>query len=189
MIGFFFKGGNAMTRFDFASESDGYRQVRAELLAAEMALKDQTERVAALRRALPVGTAMPDYLFREGPMDLSRNDAADFVDVRLADLFADGHDTLIVDHFMYGVGSHLESFGLDEGAPCPMCSMWVDGTVYHRYTIGAGFDAENDRGIDPYSPVWNPFDLTPERRGDWYPGHEYMERALPYHIAALQEGA
>jgi hypothetical protein len=57
-----------------------------------------------MRRALPVGMAMPEYTFREGPADLNPNDPADFSAVRLADLFTDGHDTLIVDHFMYGAG-------------------------------------------------------------------------------------
>ena len=51
-----------------------------------------------------------------------------------------------------------------------------DGAVYHRYTIGAEFDEHNNRGIDPYTPVWNLFDLLPQGRGDWYPTHGYMER-------------
>jgi hypothetical protein len=46
----------------------------------------------------------------------------------------------------------------------------ADGMVSRRYTIGADFDAQNNRGIDPYSPVWNLFDLTPAGRGDWFPG-------------------
>ena len=50
------------------------------------------------------------------------------------------------------------------------------GAVYHRYTIGADFDEHNNRGIDPYSPVWSLFDLLPAGRGDWYPSHDYMER-------------
>jgi predicted dithiol-disulfide oxidoreductase (DUF899 family) len=54
-----------------------------------------------------------------------------------------------------------------------------DGAVYHRYTIGAQFDERNNRGIDPYSPVWNLFDLLPQGRGDWYPSHGYMERHVP----------
>ncbi len=232
-----------MSRFVFAGESADYQQRREELLAAELALKDQVERVAALRRALPLGMRVPDYVFREGPMDLSRNDPADFRDVRLADLFTDGHDTLIIDHLMFAAA---------DPEPCVMCSMWADGysavtphvmqrasfalvakaeisklrgfarqrgwdhirllsshdntfnrdfgmesadgaqnpglsvftrtpdgAVYHRYTIGAEFDEHNNRGIDPYSPVWNLFDLMPQGRGDWYPNHDYMERQVP----------
>ena len=50
------------------------------------------------------------------------------------------------------------------------------GAVNHRYTVGAEFDVRNNRGIDPYSPVWNLFDLLPQGRGDWSPSHDYMER-------------
>jgi predicted dithiol-disulfide oxidoreductase (DUF899 family) len=49
-----------------------------------------------------------------------------------------------------------------------------EGTVYHRYTIGVEFEELNNRGIDPYSPVWNLFDLLPQGRSDWYPDHSYM---------------
>ena len=107
-----------MSRFVFSGESADYQQRREELLAAEIALKDQVERVAALRRQLPVGMSVPDYVFREGPPDLSQQDSADFADVQLSDLFIDGHDTLIVDHLMFAAAD-------DE--PCVMCSMWADG--------------------------------------------------------------
>ncbi len=229
-----------MSRFVLSGESEGYRRRREELLAAEIALKDQVERVAALRRALPLGMVVPDYIFREGSMDLTQNDLADFRDVRLSDLFTDGHDTLLVDHLM---------FAAEDEEPCVMCSMWADGynavaphvmqrasfvlvakaeihklrsfarrrgwdrirllsshdttfnrdvgmenadgsqnpglsvftraadgAVYHHYTIGAEFDEHNNRGIDPYTPVWNLFDLLPQGRGNWYPSHDYMER-------------
>ena len=29
---------------------------------------------------------------------------------------------------------------------------------------------EKGRGLDLLSPVWHFFDLTPEGRGDWFPG-------------------
>ena len=44
-----------MSRFVFSGESSDYQQRREELLAAEIALKDQVEHVAALRRSLPLG--------------------------------------------------------------------------------------------------------------------------------------
>src|SRR6266852_9422861 len=81
------KGDGVMSRFVFSDESDDYRRRREELLAAEIALKDQVERVAEMRRALPLGMHVPDYVFHEGPSDLSQNDPADFADVQLADLF------------------------------------------------------------------------------------------------------
>jgi predicted dithiol-disulfide oxidoreductase (DUF899 family) len=107
-----------MEPYVFPGESAAYQQKRQELLEAEIALRDQIERVAQLRRTLPPGKAMPDYVFREGPADLSRDDPDEFTDVRLSELFDDGHDTLIVDHLMFAAG--------DE-APCIMCSMWADG--------------------------------------------------------------
>jgi predicted dithiol-disulfide oxidoreductase (DUF899 family) len=74
-------------------------------------------------------------------------------------------------------------FGMEEadGSQNPGLSVFTrtpDGVVYHRYTIGAEFDEHNNRGIDPYSPVWNLFDLLPQGRGDWYPNHDYMERNM-----------
>jgi predicted dithiol-disulfide oxidoreductase (DUF899 family) len=101
------------------NESAEYRRLRDELLAAEIALKDQTERVAVLRRQLPRGPLVEtDYVFREGPADLNDNAPAKFRDVRLSELFAAGKDSLIVDHLMWAAGDEL---------PCRMCNMWADG--------------------------------------------------------------
>ena len=47
-------------------ESEDYRQARDELLSAELELRRQTEAVAAKRRELPPGGAVPeDYVFQE----------------------------------------------------------------------------------------------------------------------------
>jgi predicted dithiol-disulfide oxidoreductase (DUF899 family) len=116
----------------FPNESDAYRRARNELLAAEVALKDQRERVAALRRALPVGGEVPqDYVFREVPRDGEETaekgkgmrgepgeGAAASREVRLSELFAPGKDELIVIHFM---------FAPDAENACRMCTMWADG--------------------------------------------------------------
>ncbi len=100
-------------------ESYEYRKLRNELLEAEIALKDQRERVAALRRQLPMGTPVAtDYVFREGPADIRDESPARFRDVRLSELFAPGKDRLIVDHLMWAAADPL---------PCPMCNMWADG--------------------------------------------------------------
>jgi predicted dithiol-disulfide oxidoreductase (DUF899 family) len=83
-------------------ESEAYRKLRDQLLEAEIGLKDQTERVAALRRQLPLGPLVEtDYVFREGPADLSDDSPAHFRDIRLSELFAPGKDSLIVDHLMW----------------------------------------------------------------------------------------
>jgi predicted dithiol-disulfide oxidoreductase (DUF899 family) len=90
----------------YPGESAEYRQARDELLHAEMNLRAQIEEVAAMRRALPLGGEVADYVF-EG------TDGS----VKLADLFDDGKDTLILYSYM---------FGHDADVPCPMCSAYLD---------------------------------------------------------------
>ena len=103
----------------FKGESAEYRKLRDQLLEAEMALKDQRERVAVLRRQLPMSAVVQtDYIFREGPSDIRDESPASFRDVRLSQLFAPGKDRLIIDHMMWGANDKL---------PCPMCNMWADG--------------------------------------------------------------
>jgi len=90
----------------FPGESASYRQARNKLLEAELSLRAEMERVAGLRRQLPVGRVADVYVFQSdrGP-------------VSLAELFAPGRDTLIVYSYM---------FGPDSEAPCPMCSAYLD---------------------------------------------------------------
>ena len=98
-------------------ESVEYRARRQELLQAEIALKDQVERVAALRRALPLDTVVDDYAFCEGPRDLAAGDSP-LRTVRLSELFDRPDQTLVLMQFMFG-GKQTQI--------CPMCTMWADG--------------------------------------------------------------
>ncbi len=103
----------------FAGQSAEYRKLRDELLEAEIALKDQRERVAELRRRLPLGAPLPeDYVFEEGPADLEDDWTDGIREVRLSELFAPGRDSLIVIHLMWAE---------ENERPCPMCNMWADG--------------------------------------------------------------
>ena len=89
-------------------ESDKYRAARNKLLAEEMVLRRQIERVAELAQALPTGGIVAqDYLFdgNNGPLKLS-------------DLFKPGIDTLAGYTFMYG--PHVE-------LPCTGCTQFLDG--------------------------------------------------------------
>lgn len=105
-----------MTGSRLPGESAGYRAARDELTAAEHELTAATERVAALRRALPPGGLVPeDYVFTEGPDDLERD--LPERQVPLSGLFG-GQDTLALYSFMYGPL-------MDEG--CPMCTSLLDG--------------------------------------------------------------
>jgi predicted dithiol-disulfide oxidoreductase (DUF899 family) len=87
--------------------SDEYQTARERLRMAELALRDQSESVATMRRALPPGPAMPEYTFHDGDKR-----------VRLIDLFAPGKDELFMYHMMYWA---------DDDEFCPMCSAWIDG--------------------------------------------------------------
>jgi predicted dithiol-disulfide oxidoreductase (DUF899 family) len=64
----------------------------------------QRERVAEMRRALPVGAAVKeDYVFQEGPTDLAAGDKP-VRQVRLSQLFTAPNRSLVIYHFMYGNG-------------------------------------------------------------------------------------
>jgi len=87
-------------------ESAEYRAARTALLAEEIELRRQVERVAAMRRALPPGAlAQGDYRFvgEAGESDL-------------AGLFGE-HETLLVFNYMYGP---------ERARPCPMCTDLLD---------------------------------------------------------------
>ena len=60
----------------YKDESSTYRRAREELLEAELALRNQREMVAAMRRALPLDVQVEDYVFHEGASSLAENDAA-----------------------------------------------------------------------------------------------------------------
>ncbi len=47
------------------------------------------------------------------------------------------------------------------------------GSPCHFYSASALMGADQFRGIDLLSPVWNLLDLTPEGRGDWEPSLAY----------------
>ncbi len=101
-----------MTRFCLDSASAEYRHKREALRRAEIALKDQRETVAVLRRNLPADTPVAeDYAFTEAAGGGERP-------VRLSMLFAPGQESLIVYHYMWAP---------EDADPCPMCTMWLDG--------------------------------------------------------------
>jgi predicted dithiol-disulfide oxidoreductase (DUF899 family) len=114
----------------FPGETAAYRQARDELLAREAELRRATEAVAAARRALPPGGAVPeDYAFSEaGPDGAPRT-------VRLSELFAPGKPSLVVYSMMFPrdpgdtrsgpASGALAALPLLEG-PCPSCTAFLD---------------------------------------------------------------
>ena len=99
----------------FPGESKSYRTARDALLRAEMDLRRNVEAVAALRRKLPLGGAVPeDYVFEEDMAALGA--VPSLREVRLSELF--DHDaSLVVYSFMYGPAM---------AAPCPSCTSMLD---------------------------------------------------------------
>ena len=99
---------NAIHDVRFPNESGEYRAARNALLEAEMALRRQTEAVAALRRDLPPGGQIPqDYVFQEGD---------DAHPTRLSELFGD-KSVLLLYSYMYGPAM---------ARPCPSCTSILD---------------------------------------------------------------
>jgi len=93
----------------FPNEPKPYRAARNRLLRAEIALRRQSEKVAAMRRRLPAGGKVPqDYVFEEG--DPPRQ-------VKLSELFGD-RDAVVAYSFMYGPKM---------AKACPMCTSMLDG--------------------------------------------------------------
>src|SRR6476620_12120365 len=89
----------------YPNDSADYRAARTRLLAEEIELRRHVERVAELRRSLPLGGEAPAYAFQD------ENGAT----VTLADLFG-RHDTLVTYFWMYGP---------QRARPCPMCTSFL----------------------------------------------------------------
>ena len=83
------------------NESADYLAKREELRLAEIELMRHRERVAELRRQLPEGAIIQDYVFEEGPADLNAGDTP-IRTVRLSELFTAPDRSLVVYHLMYG---------------------------------------------------------------------------------------
>jgi predicted dithiol-disulfide oxidoreductase (DUF899 family) len=122
----------------FPGESAEYRAARDRLLEREIELRREMEAVAAARRELPAGGAVPeDYVFRGEGADASP------ADVRLSELFAPGQDSLAIYSFMFPRDPADERPGPAEGetarlplaeSPCPSCVAMLDqldGAIEH----------------------------------------------------------
>ncbi|WP_320779933.1 DUF899 family protein [Streptomyces sp. CRN 30] len=106
-----------MRQTNLTGEPADYAKAREELREAEIELMRHRERVAELRRRLPLGPVVDDYEFEEGPADLEAGDTP-VRTVRLGELFTGPDRDLVVYHLMYGKR---------QTQPCPMCTMWIDG--------------------------------------------------------------
>src|SRR5690242_15296287 len=98
------------------NESAEYLAKREELGLAEIESVRLRERVAELRRQLPQGAEIQDYVFEEGPSNLGAGDTP-VRKVRLSELFSGPNRSVVVYHFMYGKR---------QIKPCPMCTSFID---------------------------------------------------------------
>jgi len=114
----------------FPGESAEHRAARDRLLEQEIELRRAMEAVAAARRALPPGGALPeDYVFQAVGADGNRST------VRLSELFAPGRNTLVIYSFMFPrdpgdtrpgpADGQTALLPLGEG-PCPSCVALLD---------------------------------------------------------------
>ncbi len=114
----------------FPGESAEYWAARNRLLEQEIELRRATEAVAAARRRLPSGGAVPeDYVFHgQGP----DGRPAGF---RLSELFSPGRDSLVIYSMMFPRASDDDSPGPQTGqtaslplaeGPCPSCTALLD---------------------------------------------------------------
>jgi predicted dithiol-disulfide oxidoreductase (DUF899 family) len=121
------------------NESAEYLAKRDELRLAEIDLMRQRERVAELRRGLPQGAPVQDYVFEEGPVNLSAGDTP-VRTVRLSELFAKPHRPLVVYHFMYGKKNTKQ---------CPMCTLIIDGWNGVAHHVAQNVDVVIVAAADP----------------------------------------
>jgi predicted dithiol-disulfide oxidoreductase (DUF899 family) len=114
----------------FPGESPEYRAARDRLLEQEIQVRRAMEAVAAARRTLPPGGAVPeDYVFSAAGADGTPTD------VRLSELFAPGKDSLVIYSFMFPrdpgderpgpASGQTAALPLAEG-PCPSCVAFLD---------------------------------------------------------------
>ena len=99
------------------NESEEYLLKREQLRLAEIELRNQRERVAEMRRNLPQGPVVQDYVFEEVAAGLDAGDSP-IRTVRLSQLFTGPNRSVVIYHFMYGK---------KQTKPCPMCTAWIDG--------------------------------------------------------------
>jgi predicted dithiol-disulfide oxidoreductase (DUF899 family) len=121
------------------NESEEYLSKREELRRAEIELRNQRERVAELRRQLPTGPVVQDYVFEEGPLRLDAGDTP-VRTVRLSQLFTGSDRSLVVYQFMYGK---------KQTKPCPMCTSLIDSFNSIAHHLAPNLDLVIVAATDP----------------------------------------
>ncbi len=115
---------------NLSNESEEYLLKREELRRAEIDLRNERERVAELRRQLPQGPAVEDYVFEEVSAKLDAGDTP-VRKTRLSELFTNPGRSVVLYHLM---------FGKKQTKPCPMCTAWIDGFNGIAHHLAQGID-------------------------------------------------
>ena len=123
------------------NESEDYLSKREELRRAEIELRNQRERVAELRRQLPQGPVVQDYIFEEVPLERGSDDSP-VRTVRLSNLFTAPNRSVVIYHFM---------FGKRQTKACPMCTAWIDGYNGVANHVAQNLDVAIVAAADPAS--------------------------------------
>ena len=131
--------GSTMRQTNLRNESESYLAKRDELRLAEIESMRQRERVAELRRQLPEGPVVEDYVFEEGPARLTAGDTPTRT-VRLSELFTAPNRSLVIYHFMYGKKNT---------SPCPMCTLIIDGWNGVAHHLAQNVDVAIVAAADP----------------------------------------
>jgi predicted dithiol-disulfide oxidoreductase (DUF899 family) len=124
---------------NLTNESEEYLGKREEFRLAEIELIEHRERVAVWRRASPQGPVLQDYEFLEGAAGLDAGDEP-IRTVKLSELFTTASRPLVIYHLMYGK---------KQVKPCPMCTMWIDGTSGVAQHIAQNIDFAVVAAADP----------------------------------------
>ncbi|MCG8324884.1 MAG: DUF899 family protein [Thiotrichales bacterium] len=97
----------------FPNESSEYRNAREKLLREEQSLRIHIEKVASLRRELPLGGQLAeDYVFATACNHYQDEQ------IRFSELFSPDKNNLVIYNFMFAPAQEL---------PCPSCNSMLDG--------------------------------------------------------------
>jgi predicted dithiol-disulfide oxidoreductase (DUF899 family) len=163
-----------MHHLELPNESDSYRRERNVLLQEEVELRRQVERVADLRRNLPLGGEVrQDYFLTEWDESVGAPH-----EVRLSELFSHGKDTLFLYSFMFVP----DIFGNPIGGPCPSCTSIIDAVSGDARHVAHGVNL----AVSAKAPVEHFRQHGKSRR--WGPIRMLSSANSPYNRDYLAEG-
>ena len=142
-----------MEHLSYPNESGEYRAARNALLDAEMELRRQLERVAALRRALPAGGVLKkDYVFER----IGKNGTVE--QVKLSELFEDKQSLIL--YALDGAARHVPQrapFYIVAKSPIARLAAWARdrGWNHLRFlsTAGNSYDADYFGDTSSFGPA------------------------------------